>query len=33
MGPYVNRRATAVIALVVGGAIVALNIALIYTSL
>ena len=33
MGPYVNRHATAIIGLVVGGAIIALNIALIYTSL
>jgi manganese transport protein len=33
MGAYVNRRATVVVALIVGGAIVALNVALIYTSL
>jgi len=33
MGPYVNRRPTIIAALVVGGAIVALNVGLIYTSL
>jgi hypothetical protein len=33
MGPYVNRHATTIAALVVGGAIVLLNIALIYASI
>jgi manganese transport protein len=33
MGRYVNRHPTIIVALVVGGAIVALNIALIYTSI
>jgi manganese transport protein len=33
MGPYVNRHPTIIAALVVGGAIVVLNIALIYTSI
>ncbi|MGA2666269.1 MAG: Nramp family divalent metal transporter, partial [Nitrososphaerales archaeon] len=33
MGAYVNRRTTMVMALIVGGAIVALNVALIYTSI
>jgi hypothetical protein len=33
MGPYVNRHPTIIAALVVGAAIVVLNIALIYTSI
>ncbi|MDA4136088.1 MAG: Nramp family divalent metal transporter [Thaumarchaeota archaeon] len=33
MGPFVNRHPTAIIALAVGGMIIALNIALIYTSI
>ena len=33
MGPYVNRHPTIIMALAVGGTIVALNIALIYTSI
>ncbi len=33
MGPYVNRHSTTIVALIVGGVIVALNIALIYTSI
>ena len=33
MGSYVNHRTTIIMALIVGGSIVALNIALIYTAL
>ncbi len=33
MGSYVNRHLTSVIALVVGAVIIALNVALLYTSL
>jgi manganese transport protein len=33
MGPYVNRHPTTIVALAVGGAIIALNIALVFTAI